>query len=80
MHKVRLWHVVDEQVEVAQDSLVGHDADHVARHAVNDWQAVHLVCAEHADRLEQRVLGTKVDERASVLFEDLAPCLQLVLF
>ena len=79
VHEVGLRHVVDEEVEVAEDALVRDDAHHVAGARVDDRQPVHLVRAQHAHRLEQRVLGPQPHERPAVLPEHLAPRLQLVL-
>jgi hypothetical protein len=69
-----------KQIQVSENALVCDNTGDIARLRVDDGQAVHLVLGEYLHGVEQSVLGLQVDEGPAVLFEHLAPRLDLVLF
>jgi len=79
LQKVRLRHVMNKKIEIAQDTLVCDNADHIAVDWVDNGQTMHTIFGQHSDRVEERVLGPQINEGPTVLFEHLSPRVNLVL-
>ena len=56
------------------------NADDVARDGIDDGQTMDLVFGQYTDRIEKAVFGLEINEGTIVLFENLSPGLNLVLF